>query len=135
MEKLILNSPIMVNGEQVSELTYDVNEISVDQLTQAEATRSQALGPSAAAQLQKVAEFDPTLHLHVGMQAIIACNPKIDVSDLKRLKGGDAVQLMRIGRSFFTQSASTPDDETETNSESETSNELPEATPEHSIVQ
>jgi hypothetical protein len=129
MQKLTLSTPITIDGKEVKELPYNLDAITIDQLIEADAARAQAHPQSNA--LQKMAEFDNTLHLYVGMFAIIAANPKIDINDLRRVKGFDATQLMKVGRNFFMrQSASAPGDETEPSLSSSDSDEQSEITPE-----
>lgn len=102
---LILDNPISVNGKMVSELTYDMNEITA--LHFAEADAHKMLATSSRITKGKVglnasAELDYTFHLYLGMMAVIAVNPDIDVSDLERVKGDDVRQLMGIGRFFMS---------------------------------
>ena len=96
---LILENPILVNGKTVSELEYDPQEITAAQFSIAGA-KSAALDKSKAITL-KVKENDYALHLYLGMMAIIAVNPGIDVTDLERVKGFDVLSITNIG-TFFT---------------------------------
>lgn len=98
MGKIELRTPIMINGQEVKELTYDASQITAAQFCEAEAYKVAASGnkPSLT-----VYEFDSGLHLYLGMMAVIAVNPHIDVKDLERIKGFDMVQLVRIGRNFI----------------------------------
>lgn len=100
-----LKNPIEINGKTVRELTYDINEITVDLLEAAE-VRASKNGRGLV-----VAETDNTLFLQTGFAAIIACNPEIDWNDLARIKGPDIAWIMRIGRSFFTTSGGQQVDE------------------------
>ena len=52
-----------------------------------------------------IMELDSALHMYLGMMAIIAVNPEIDVQDLERVKGMDVVKIVRIGRNFISRSA------------------------------
>jgi hypothetical protein len=98
---ITLQKPIEINGKAVSELPYDINEITVDLLETAEVRASRAgRGPVPA-------EIDNALFVQTGFAAIIACNPEIDWADLARIKGTDIAWILRIGRSFFTASAGT----------------------------
>ena len=76
--KLELHAPIEIDGNEVSELTYDPSQ-----------------------NLVAIAEFDYTFHFYLGAYSIIAANPSIDVTDLERIKGLDIMQLIEVGR-FFT---------------------------------
>ena len=112
MGKLKLETPLLVNGENLTELDYDVAAITAENFVEAETQKMKAAGnnPTGA-----VVEIDAVAHLYFGFAAIIAVNPKIDYNDLKRLTGRDVAEVMRIGRGFFTKSASnsekvSPDD-------------------------
>ena len=96
---LILDNPIMINNEEVKELTYDPQEITAEHFSIA-CAKSSALDKTRSVTL-KLKENDHALHLYLGMMAIIAVNPKIDVTDLERIKGFDVLSLTNIG-AFFT---------------------------------
>ena len=79
-----LRKPILINGVEIKQLTYDFDEISCEAYTKAfGASMSVAL---VSAQNGKpnanIMEQDGNLHLYLGMEAIIAINPDIDVADL-----------------------------------------------------
>ena len=101
MNELKLSAPIMVNGKKLNVLTYDTNAITVSLFAEAEARKLKATTAKAGG-LAGAAEMDYSLHLYLGMMAIIAVNPDIDVSDLERITGADVMALMRIGRNFTT---------------------------------
>ena len=96
---LVLDNPIQINGQQVKELTYDPQEITAEQFSIA-CAKSSALDKTRSVSL-KLKENDHALHLYLGMMAVIAVNPDIDVSDLERMKGFDILSLTNIG-AFFT---------------------------------
>lgn len=96
---LILDHPIQINGQEVKELTYDPQEITADLFTAA-CAKSAALDKTRTITL-KLKENDHALHLYLGMMAIIAVNPNIDITDLERIKGFDVLSLTNIG-AFFT---------------------------------
>lgn len=124
MEKkntLTLKNPILINGEKVSEMTYDINEIDGVLFATAEAKKKAAAGMKNMS-ISAAAEFDFGLHLYLGFAAIIAVNPSYDFTDLERMKGHDVVEVMGIGRNFMLKS-----DETSTESDS---GEPTETTPE-----
>ncbi len=118
---LTLHNPITINGEKVSVLTYDINEIDGVLFATAETKKKAAAGMRNMA-ITPAAEFDFALHLYLGFAAIIAVNPTYDFSDLERIKGRDVVEVMGIGRNFMLKS-----DETSQGSDSD---EPTEATPE-----
>ena len=100
---LVLDNPITIaiDGKQteVKELTYDPQEITAEHFSIA-CAKSAALDKAKTVTL-KAKENDYSLHLYLGMMAIIAVNPGIDVSDLERIKGFDVLSLTNIG-TFFT---------------------------------
>lgn len=96
---LVLENPILINNKEVSELTYDPQEITAEQFSIA-AAKSSAMDKTKSFTF-KFKENDHALHLYLGMMAIIAVNPDIDVSDLERIKGFDVLSLTNIGH-FFT---------------------------------
>lgn len=112
---LKLRHPIKVAGKEFTELTYDTEKITVEQFAQAEKEKLKTGSGGTA----MAAELDYTLQLYLGMMAIIAENPVIDVADLKGVTGKDAVALYKIGRLFMLGSEgpsaeSTSDDGSET---------------------
>lgn len=121
---LVLKNPIMINGEKVSEMTYDINEIDGVLFATAESKKKAAAGMKNMT-ITAAAEFDFGLHLYLGFAAIIAVNPSYDFSDLERIKGRDVVEVMGIGRNFMFKSDETlpesdSDEPTETTPESTT---------------
>ena len=127
MEKLKLGTPLTVNGKKLNELTYDTNEITVALFAEAEARKLKATTAKAGG-LAGAAEMDYSMHLYLGMMAIIAVNPEIDISDLERISGSDVMALMRIGRNFTTSRS-------EAHSEENSFGEQSETTPEPSTPQ
>ena len=105
---LKLVNPIMINNAQVSEVTYDTNEITSILFAEAETRRKAAAGTKNVA-IVPAAEFDFSLHLYLGIAAILAVNPQYDFSDLERLHGKDVVEVMGIGRNFILQSEKSGD--------------------------
>lgn len=98
MNSITLNHPIMINGQEITELTFDTAKITVGQFCEAEAYHFAASNNKPTLTTY---EFDHGLHLYLGMMAVIAVNPQIDITDLERVKGYDVVQLARIGRNFI----------------------------------
>lgn len=94
-----LENPILINGQEVAELSYDPQKISAEQFSIA-CAKSAALDKTQTFTF-KMKENDYALHLYLGMMAVIAENPSIDVKDLERIKGFDVLKLTNIG-TFFT---------------------------------
>lgn len=104
---LKLKNPIKINGVDVTEVTYDANEIDGILFATAEAKRKAAAGMKNAS-ITPAAEFDFGLHLYLGFAAIVAANPSYDFSDVERIKGRDVVDVMAIGRNFMLASDQAP---------------------------
>jgi len=102
-EILKLSSPIKVNGVEIKELAYDIDALGPGDIMQADKNRMKVTSGMVS---QTVAELDTTLHLYVGLQAVIKLNPSVDVSDLNNLSGKDTYKIMKIGRSFFREDSS-----------------------------
>ena len=121
---LLLKNPIKIDGKEVTEVTYDSNEIDGILFATAEAKKKAAAGMKNTT-IAPAAEFDFGLHLYLGYAAIIAANPSYDFSDVERIKGRDNVKVMAIGRNFMLasdqeQTANDSDEHTETTPESTT---------------
>ena len=97
---LALKNPVMIDGKEVKEVTYDSNEIDGILFATAEAKKKAAAGMKNTT-ITPAAEFDVGLHLYLGFAAIIAVNPSYDFSDVERIKGRDVVEVMAIGRNFI----------------------------------
>ena len=106
---LVLDNPILINGETVKELTYDHTEITVGLFTAASAKASAA--EKSKTLTMNVKETDYTLHLYLGMAAIIAINPEIDFNDLERIKGYDVLDLTNIGSLFIFRKSAEPSEQ------------------------
>ncbi len=114
MNTLKLKNPIKINGKEVKELTYDVNEITAEAFVEAETRKfnaSSKKGLNASA-----IEMDYSMHLELGFAAIVAVNPEIDYNDLNRLKGPDLIAVARVSRNFIMPSAAEEDEEPVENS-------------------
>ena len=103
---LVLDTPIKISGKEVSELTYDPQEITAEQFSIA-CAKSAAMDKSKSFTF-KTKENDYALHLYLGMMAVIAVNPDIDISDLERIKGFDVLDLTNIGTFFIMRKQAVP---------------------------
>jgi hypothetical protein len=111
---LILDNPILINGKEVKELTYDPMEITAEMFSIA-CAKSAAMDKSKTFTF-KMKENDFALHLYLGMMAVIAVNPNIDLSDLERIKGFDVLDLTNIGSFFIMRRLAVPSQESESDS-------------------
>lgn len=123
-DTLPLRKPIMIDGQPVSAVTYDSDEIDGILFATAESKRKAAAGMKNTS-ISPAAEFDFGLHLYLGFAAIVAANPSYDFSDVERIKGRDVVEVMAIGRNFILasekeQTESDSGEPTETTPESTT---------------
>jgi len=120
-----LDEPIKVNGNLVTELFYDPMEITAAMFSEA-CSRSAALDKSKAVTF-KMRQSDYALHLYLGMMAVTAVMPEVDISDLERIKGYDVLELTDIGMLFIYRKWGEPSKES-------SSEEQSEATPNTSIA-
>lgn len=102
IKELKLTTPLKVNGIERKVLTYDVDELTINHITKAEAYKAKMTGSPVN---NSVAHTDFPLHFCIGMQAVMILNPEISEEDLMRLKRYDVVQLSAIGTSFFVPQA------------------------------
>ena len=115
---LVLDNPILINGKAVKELTYDPQEITAEQFSIA-CAKAASMGKTKTLTL-KVKENDHALHMYLGMMAIIAVNPGIDVSDLERIKGFDILDVTNIGTFFILRRQAEPSEAIKSDEPSET---------------
>lgn len=106
IQKITLRKPLLVNGVERKELTYDIEELTIGHIAQAEGYKSKIGGTALVGSLS-LAQTDYPLQICIGMQAIIAVNPEISEEDLSRIKGYDLTKLATIGTSFFVEPAAT----------------------------
>lgn len=99
-----LRTPLLINGVEKTELTYDVDELTVKHLAKAEGLKTKMGGKELLGSIS-LAQADYTLHICIGMMAVIAVNPDIAVEDLQRLKGYDVAQVADVGAGFFIKPA------------------------------
>ena len=97
--KLNLFKPLLVNGTERNELTYDFEEIGINDFKLAGALASAIPGVGTAESIKQM-ENDYNYHLYMGFAAICAVNKDITMRDLERLKGLDLNQVQEKGRNF-----------------------------------
>lgn len=116
-KKLILTNPILIDGKEVKELTYAPEDITCDQFDEIDNLVSKGRDPRAMV----MAENDSKRHRYIAMAAIVAANPKIDISDLMRIKGIRDMEQLRIdGRTFMFSSLEETSEESSSEEQSET---------------
>lgn len=113
---LTLDNPIKINGKEVTELTYDPNEITAAMFSVA-CARSSATNKTKSVTVQ-VKETDYSLHLYLGMMAVIAVNPEISIEDLERVHGFDVLDLTNIGSFFILRRSAVPSAESSSEEQS-----------------
>lgn len=92
---LILRKPIMINGEEVKELTYDFDSMTArDKLNVGKRIKADGIPVS-------VEEIDTDYHMYLFAGAVVKANPDIDVSDVLRLSAKDIQKGAALARSFF----------------------------------
>lgn len=97
--KFTLFKPLLVNGSEKKELTYDFEEIGINEFKQAGVLASSIPGVGMADNIKQM-ENDFNYHLYIGFAAICAVNKDVTMRDLERLKGLDLNQIQEKGRNF-----------------------------------
>ncbi len=99
-DKILLSKPIMVNGSDVKELSYDIDSITPEQAMEAE-KRAAMNGASKGLVNFVPGNFNQGYQFYLGCFAIINVNPSIDIMDMARVKGRDYNKIVAVGASFF----------------------------------
>lgn len=122
-----LKKAIMIDGKEVKNLTYDTDKITVELYLRALSHATAKSGGITGVSIK----LDAGAHLVLGMYAVIAENPKYDITDIERVSGSDIFQFVDIGMAFTIgreeliakpsekQSETTPKPSTQTSSSSE----------------
>ena len=97
IETLKLTFPLLVNGVNKTELTYDIEAVTVEGVAKAESCKAKF----GVTPVGTVAQTDFLLHICLGMQAVLAVNNDITEDDLYRLRQFDVCQLAGVGTRFF----------------------------------
>ena len=111
-----LKNPILINNQNVSEVSYDSNEITAQLYAEADAKKKIAAGMSNVS-ISPAVEFDFGLHLYMGFAAVIAVNPQYTFEDLARAKGPDVLRFSKVGRDFLLESDTSQEENSEKPSE------------------
>ena len=94
---LKLDNPITINNKVYTEFEYNPLKITAAQFSEACARSSASKNRTVSFNLKQT---DTALHLYLGMMAVIAVNPEIDIADLERIEGYDVLELSDIGMLF-----------------------------------
>lgn len=106
---LVLDNPILIDGKEVAELSYNATEITVALYMEACAKAAAAsFSGGGQANAMRVKEVDYNLHVYLGMASVIAVNSNIAFDDLERVKGFDILTLANIGNFFIYRKSAEP---------------------------
>lgn len=95
MSILQLSKPILINGESVSEIKYNFEDMTA---------RDKAEGTKAykkAGNVVMVQELDSDYHLYLFAAAVKKENPSIEIEDVLRMSAKDSVKAESLARDFF----------------------------------
>ncbi|MEB3103085.1 hypothetical protein [Ferviditalea candida] len=95
VEVLKLRKPIDINGEKVSELPYNFEEMTARD--KSDATREF----KKSGNMVSVQELDPDYHLYLFAAAVKKANPSIEIEDVLRMSAKDAGKAEAAARDFF----------------------------------
>jgi hypothetical protein len=94
-EVLKLRKPININGEEVSELTYNFEDMTARD--KSDATKEY----KKAGNVVSVQELDPDYHIYLFAAAVKKDNPSIEIDDVLRISAKDASKAEGLVRDFF----------------------------------
>ncbi|AOZ91627.1 hypothetical protein [Paenibacillus crassostreae] len=95
MPKFKLSKAININGESVTELSYNLEDMTARE--KAEATK----GYKKAGNMVMVQELDSDYHLYLFAAAVKKENPSIEADDVLRMSAKDSVKAEALVRDFF----------------------------------
>lgn len=94
-QTLKLTRPIMVDGDEVHELVYDLDALTaMDKIQVGKAARAMGLSVS-------VPEIDSEYHLCIFAKACQKANKSIEMADIFRISAKDSIKASNLVRSFF----------------------------------
>lgn len=94
---LKLRKPLMVNGEEITEIPYDFESMTVGNKLMV--TKNMTAAGYAMTQME---EFDPVYHLFLFAKAVeVATKEKIVTTDVLRMSALDGKEAGALARSFF----------------------------------
>ncbi len=92
-----LRKPIMINGKEVSKLSYDLEKVTIDDYLKALNLAVTKSGGITGTNIK----LDSGAQLCIGMYAVLADNPEYDITDLDRITGFDVMEFANIGLNFI----------------------------------
>lgn len=92
---LKLSKPIMVNGKEVNEIPFDLDNMTAQDKMNA-SKRYVKDG-----NIVTVQELDPSYHIYLFTEAVIKANPELDATDVMRINAKDAAKAEKLVRDFF----------------------------------
>lgn len=95
MESFKLSKPIDINGEKVTELPYNFEDMTARD--KADATKAY----KKAGNVVQVQELDPDYHLYLFAAAVKKAKPSIEIEDVLRMSAKDASRAEALVRDFF----------------------------------
>lgn len=97
VKTLELKKPLLVNGEELTEIPYDFESMTVG--NKLAVTKNMA---SAGFTMTQVEEFDPVYHLFLFAKAVeVATREQIATADVLRMSARDGQEAGALARSFF----------------------------------
>lgn len=94
---LKLKKPLAIDGQDVTELAYDFEQMSM-----ADTIAVSTNMGMAGAVMTTAEELDPTYHAYLFAQAVqVASKGKISVADVMRMSALDARRAATLARDFF----------------------------------
>lgn len=95
MPGLKLSKPININGEEVTSLEYNFEDMTARD--KGNATREY----KKAGNMVSVQELDPDYHMYLFAAAVKKANPSIEIDDVLRISAKDASKAEVLVRDFF----------------------------------
>lgn len=97
VKTLKLKKPLLVNGEEITEIPYDFESMTVG--NKLAVTKNMT---SAGFTMTQVEEFDPVYHLFLFAKAVeVATKERISTPDVLRMSARDGQEAGALARSFF----------------------------------
>lgn len=96
---LKLSKPIMINGKEVKELTYDFDNMTAkDKINVGKKIKKDGVPIS-------VEEIDSDYHLYLFAAAVTKADPSISYADVLRMNAKDGCKGAALARDFFYMSS------------------------------